>query len=354
MTLYSYLAKKFFPVFLVSLSFFSFILVLLDLLINIWSYITQAVPVLQILHVSLLYVPKTISFAIPLAILFAASYSLSDLNAKNEMFAIFASGISLIRFTFPLLMFSIIASFGFLYFEDRVVVPSYNKKLLVQDILLQNTENKNNNQVVILLDKGKIVYKADYYDDESKKLHGLTVVLRDDEMKLQKILQATSATWREDTWLYYGETIFEIKDNEIFVTKDISGLEIREKPEVFQSNVVNVEAENIEDSKIYLEHLERTGLPMAESLSIYYKKFSFPFIISIVVFLSIGLSGKTKKNVLLVSLASSLGSAVLFYVTQMLTMLMAKFSVISPLMGAWFPVFLFVGISLVLLRYSKT
>ena len=115
------------------------------------------------------------------------------------------------------------------------------------------------------MDKGKIVYKADYYDDESKKLHGLTVVLRDDEMKLQKILQATSATWREDTWLYYGETIFEIKDNEIFVTKDISGLEIREKPEVFQSNVVNVEAENIEDSKIYLEHLERTGLPMAES-----------------------------------------------------------------------------------------
>ena len=51
---------------------------------------------------------------------------------------------------------------------------------------MQNTENKNNNQVVILLDKGKIVYKADYYDDESKKLHGLTVVLRDDEMKLQK------------------------------------------------------------------------------------------------------------------------------------------------------------------------
>lgn len=354
MTLYNYLAKKFFPIFLASLAFFSFVLILLDLLINIWSYITQAVPVSSILYVSYLYIPKTISFAIPLAILFAASFSLSDLSAKNELFAIFASGISLIRFTLPLLIFSFLASFGFLFFEDRIVVPTYNKKIVTQDVLLQNVESKNNSQVVILLDKGKIVYKADYYDDDAQKLFGLLVVLRNDAMEVEKILRASSASWREDQWLYSEETVFEIINHEVVITKDISGLEIREKPEVFQSNVINIEAENIHDSKLYLEHLEKTGLPMAESLSLYYKKFSFPFIVFVVVFLSIGVSGKTKKNVLLVSLASSLGSAVLFYVTQMLTMLMAKFSVISPLMGAWFPVFLFVGISLVLLRYSKT
>ena len=74
----------------------------------------------------------------------------------------------------------------------------------------------------------------------------------------------------------------------------------------------------------------------------------------IVVFLSIGLSGKSRKNVLLISLSLSVSAAVLFYVLQMITMLLSKFGYISPFMGAWFPVFLFIVISIVLLHYART
>ena len=56
-----------------------------------------------------------------------------------------------------------------------------------------------------------------------------------------------------------------------------------------------------------------------KELSEYYKKFAFPLIVFIVVFLSIGLTGKTKKNVLLISLASCITASVLFYVTMMVT-----------------------------------
>ena len=98
----------------------------------------------------------------------------------------------------------------------------------------------------------------------------------------------------------------------------------------------------------------RVGLPYAEPLSVYYKKFAFPFIMFIVVFLSVGLSGKTRKNVMLISLASCISAAVLYYVFQMVTMLMAKFGVLSPFMGAWLPVFLFVVLSVVLLKYART
>ena len=100
--------------------------------------------------------------------------------------------------------------------------------------------------------------------------------------------------------------------------------------------------------------MQQAGLPSAEAKSVYYKKFSFPLIVFIVVFLAIGLSGKTQKNVLIISLALSIGAVVLFYVTQMVTMLMAKFGTIPPLFGAWFPVILFTVISFVLLKYSRT
>ena len=86
----------------------------------------------------------------------------------------------------------------------------------------------------------------------------------------------------------------------------------------------------------------------------YYKKYAFPFVVFIVVFLAVGLSGKTRKNVLLVSLALSIAAVVLFYVTQMITMLMAKFQTIPPLFGAWFPVVLYIFVSTILLKFAKT
>ena len=92
---------------------------------------------------------------------------------------------------------------------------------------------------------------------------------------------------------------------------------------------------------------------MTKKISIY-KKFSFSDVILIVTFLAIGLSGRSRKNVIIVSMMLSLAAAVLFYVLQMITMLLAKFGIVTPLMGAWFPVIVFMIISFVLLKYSKT
>ena len=66
------------------------------------------------------------------------------------------------------------------------------------------------------------------------------------------------------------------------------------------------------------------------------------------------MSGKTRKNVMLISLASCISAAVIYYVFQMVTMLMAKFGVLTPFLGAWLPVALFVAISVVLLKHART
>ena len=115
-----------------------------------------------------------------------------------------------------------------------------------------------------------------------------------------------------------------------------------------------MQAVTAKEAKIYVEHLQKAGLPYNEELSEYYKKYAFPFIVFIVVFLSIGLTGKTKKNVLLISLASCISASVLFYVSMMITMVLAKHGYISAFMGAWFPVIFFTILSIILLRYSRT
>ena len=108
MKLVKYLFKRFIPIFFGALGFFSLVLVLVDLLMNLWKYIQNEAPALQVAYLMALYVPKTLWYAVPLGILFAVSYTLSDLYANNELTALFASGVSLLRFTMPLLIFSIL------------------------------------------------------------------------------------------------------------------------------------------------------------------------------------------------------------------------------------------------------
>lgn len=321
---------------------------------NLWNYITQQIPPMDIFRVEFLYIPKAMSFSIPMAILFATSYTLSDLYAKNELTSIFASGVSLFKFTLPLLIISFFLSIGFLFFEDKIVVPTLKQKNELQADLLNTSTSKNNDRIVVLGKEGMRVYKAEYYDDSNKRLHGIYIVQRKDDYSLDYIVRADSALWSNDIWNLFGVKIYKLENGNLIQIYDMSYAFIDEGPETFQRNVTDVTTVNINDAKEYIAHLKRIGVDYNEELSEYYKKFSFPFVVFIVVFLSIGLSGKTRKNVLLMSLVFSLSAAVAFYVMQMVTMLLAQFGYVSPVIGAWFPVIIFVVLSIVLLKFART
>lgn len=357
MTFIRYLLRKFIPTFLVTMFFFAFVLDIADVLINLWNYIQHQVPISQILRVMLLYFPKALWYTAPLSVLFAISFTLSGLYSGSEMTAIFASGVSLFRFTLPLLILSIGLSFGFFFFENTVVVPYYKQKVELQDFLLNNEHSKNNDDVVVISEGGNIVYKANYYDDESKQLYSVTVVV-EEEAVLKEIILADYAYWSEDTqrWNLQNGVVYRYDEGEFTVDQvleeDIALL--TEIPDTFQNFEMSVDEVTAEDARKYVELLNRTGLPSGEAESMYYKKYAFPSIIFLVVLLSIGLTGRSKRNVLLVSIILCVSAAVLFYVTQMVTMYMAKFEYLSAFAGAWLPVIVFFLISLVLLKFTRT
>lgn len=356
MKLIKYLLGNFFRVFFISLFFFVLIFCLTDLLLNIWNYISKGVSPVQIGKILLLYVPKTIWYSVPIAVLFATVYVLSNMYANNELLAIFASGVSLLRFTLPLLAISVIMSFGLFYFEDNMVADTYAQKVSLQEKVLKKSQSLNKERILVISNNGKVIYKADYYDDELKRLFSLLILFRDQERHVDEIVYCDSALWTEDRWVLNNEICYLLKDGSYVLGQLTSEKQdmLTESPSTFQNNSQSVEELDVENARLYIQHLEKAGLPSGEARSLYYKKYAFPCIVFIVVFLAIGLSGKTRKNVLLVSLALSICAVVLFYVMQMVTMLMAKFGTIPPLFGAWFPIVFFIFLSILLLRYART
>ncbi len=356
MKLVLYIYRMFFPLFLAAMVTFAFILEMVDLMMNIWRYIYNSVPMNVVGTIMLNFLPKTFTWAMPLAVLFASCFMLSTLYSNNELTALFASGVSLIQFTAPLLALSAIFSVALFFFQDKVVVKSSLKYEQVKSAALNQEKDLDNDNIVIISEGGTKIYKADYFDNDLQRLRNLCVVLRGEDKELRSIISANYASWNEGHWSTQNGWEYRYENGEMKglpLGREVE-LTLVEPPETFRNNTVSVESATIEESRAYIEHLQKTGLPFSEALSQYYNKFSFPLVVFIVAFLSVGISGKGRRNVFVISLTLSLAAAVLFYVTQMVTMLMAKFGILPPLFGAWLPVVLFIFLSVVLLKYSHT
>ena len=358
MKLVLYIYRLFLPLFIGSMLTFAFILELVDLMMNIWKYIFNSVPPAVVGAIMLNFLPKTFTWSVPLSVLFASCFMLSSLYSKNELTALFASGVSLIRWCAPMIVFAAFLSAGLFFFQDKVVVKSALKYDELKTKALRQQKNQSNDHIVIISEDGRKVYKAEYYDDERRQIHQLFVVDRNENKELSSIIYAPLASWSQADrhWMTEKGVEYTYENGELKSgsVNSVSELDLTEPPETFRNNTISVDSATVSESKVYIRHLQKAGLPFAEALSQYYNKFSFPFVVLIVAFLSIGISGKSQRNVFVISLTLSLGMAVLFYVTQMVTMLMAKFGILPPLVGAWAPVVIFIGISLILLKYTHT
>ena len=350
-----YLLQLFFPVFVITILFFILLLQLGDLFLNLAQYLQNHVRFVTLLRVMYLYLPKCISFAMPLSVLFASSYTMGNMYAKNELTSIFASGMPLAVLVAPLVLCGFLLSIGMFYFEDRILIRFQRQKIALVNSILEPQQNLNSSDVVILSDSGKVVYFADYYDDSQKELSNVLIVLRSESGDVSTVIKGSFARWQDDHWKVIDKSVYTFTaENDVLYQDTIDESVFSEQPETFQRNITSIDEMTIAQAKLFIDNLKKMGLPYHEYLSQYYRRFSFPFTAFIVLFFSVSVGGRFKKNILLMSLLFSLALAILYYVTEMMTMLFAKWEYISPLAGAFLPFLLFTVLSVAMLRIART
>ncbi|MDC7126537.1 MAG: LptF/LptG family permease [Spirochaetales bacterium] len=351
--------KQFIPTFLIAILFFVLILEMVDLFANLWRYINNEVPVSEIMTVFLYYIPKCINLSLPMALLFAVSYTLGNYYANNELIAIFGSGISLLRFASTLILFGLLASFASFLFEEKIVIDTYKVKNEKSNMLLKKSQSLNNNNPTAIDKNGSIIYSANFYNDKDITLSNIIVVEKDDDGKLIQTINAEYAKWdtERELWVFHRcRQYFYDAETDFYVAKyseTYSNKLINAPPFTFQKIVSDVDEMHIRDASEWIISLRRAGLPFAEALTTYYKRFSFSLTPFIVCLISSAIGGKFKKNILLMSLLTSLIISVVFYVMQMVFTIFANLGYISPAAGAWTPFLFFCFIGFVLFRYAR-
>jgi lipopolysaccharide export system permease protein len=356
-TLDGMVIRSFMPVFVASLLFFVLILQLVDLFPHLDRFLELEVPLLEVARAQLLYVPKSISFALPIALLFACSYTLGNHYSNNELIAVFSAGISLYRFSAPLIAVGVLLSIGSFFFEEEVVIDTYRQKTQLTESMLNINRSYNNTKVSVLSDDKRVIYHASYYNDANQELSEVVILFRDAQGTLRERVDAELAEWGEEQW-----TLHEVRR---YVNQEDGGV-LREQlsryrpegldtpPSTFQRKNRDLESMSLERARQYVDSVRRAGLPYRDLLTDYHERYSFALTPLVVTLISAAIGGRFKKNVLLMSLLVSLGLAVVYYVVGMLSSLFASMGIVPPLVGAWLGVVVFMALSVVLFRHART
>lgn len=343
-------------VFLVALLFFVLILQMVDLFGNLWRYLNQDVPLRTIMLIQLYYLPKCVSYSVPIALLFSIAYTLGQLYANNELIALLGSGISLRHAILPLLILGMLLGAVLFRFEDGVVIPTFAEKKALMNAALDERISLSNSNVTIRGNESGIIYSAEYYNDGNQTLSNLSVVILTPEGEFQGRVDAKWAEYVEGLWLFHDARIFRKLNGKIVQERQSSYRDERlnDDPASFQRRQKDVEELSLEEARIYLNELERAGQDSRMARTDYYSRIAFMFTPLIVAMISSAIGSRFKKNILLMSLLMSLCISVIFYVLQMVTGIFANIGLLSPFAGAFFPVLFFLGIGITMLQFVRT
>jgi len=358
-TLHRMILKMFAVVFLITLLFFILILELVDIFANIWHYMDNNVSWGNILLVVFYYLPKCISYSIPVSMLFAISFTMGSLYANNELIAVFNSGISLIRLVTPFLLLGLIVSVGIFFFEDQVVPNSVQAKRQLEEVLLKRqTATYNRSNFSFRNEETHTVFKVDFYDDARQTMKGILLIRKDDNRKFEMSIKATKAEWNGHNWVLYNCQVYSWnKGGDLIVEKDqpqYDAEDMQQEPRTFRESGAEIAEMDMITAAKWIDDLKKAGLPYVKALTDFYNKFSYALRTLVVVVLASSLGGAFKKNILLMSLLSSLIASVLFFVFQMVSNALAQNGFLPPFAGAFIPFVVFLLLGAMLFRRART
>jgi lipopolysaccharide export system permease protein len=155
----------------------------------------------------LLSIPFTVAMTTPMSVLVATLYAFSRLAAENEVTALKANGISMVRLLVPVLLAAALISVGMIAFND-IVLPRANHRLrtLQGDIARKKPTFGLREQIINEVSPGQFFLRANHLEQATNRMRDITIEDLSDPMR-RKTIHADS-----------GTLAFEANGNDLLLT----------------------------------------------------------------------------------------------------------------------------------------
>ena len=349
-----YLFQQFFYYFFVLLASFVVIFDAFTLFDLLGDIARNHVAFLTVLSYFRFLVPLMVYQLAPLATLVATLVSLAVLAKNNEVIALKASGVSLYRLVLPLMLAGLLVSAG-LFVLDDTFLPYANQR---QDALRNEIKGRPAQTYFEparqwIFGENSKIYNYELYDSDRQLFGGLKVFELDPTtFQMRRRIFATRATWEpsESVWILTGGWVRDFGSDGRVERYDpfkaTTMPELTEPPGYFRREVRQYYQMNWRQLGDYIASLSQAGFDTARLSVQWHKKFAFPLIAAIIVFLGAPFAFLVGTRGAVGGLAVAVGIGVVYWSTAALFEAMGSAGQLPPLLAAWAPdaIFGFLGV----------
>jgi lipopolysaccharide export system permease protein len=304
----------------------------------------------------------------PIAVLVSIMYSLGTFNRHNEILAMQANGISLLRILSPLIATGLFISVAVFVVNDRVVPggtmnASEIKEKKIEKTRIKKKLKKNEKileNIAFYGKENKIIYARRYsvYDN---KISEIIIHAQDENQNIVSKTTAQEALWENNGW--HGKNVISfhldnighiIGEPEFYEEKylDIKETPIDFKKRRHQTGFMSFEFMSFAELKDYIERLSFEKGSMIRNLKIALnQKIAFPFVNLIVVLIASPFAlVNTRKGGVLMGAGISIVLVLGYYAIMTISLATGKAGFLHPIIAVWLTniIFAFIGFLLII------
>jgi len=349
-----YLLKQFFYFLLVLIAAFVLIFDAFTLFDLLGDIARNHIPVLTVLNYFRFLVPLMVYQLAPLATLVATLVTLAVLAKNNEVVALKASGVSLYRVVLPLLMAGCLVSAG-MFLLDDTFLPYANQR---QDALRNQIKGRPAQTYIQpahqwIFGENTKIYNYELFDPDRQLFGGLSVFELDPAtFQMRRRIFATRAVWDPtvSAWILTGGWVRDFgADGQVVRYEPFTATslpELTEAPGYFRREVRQYYQMNWRQLGQYISSLRQAGFDTARLSVQWHRKFAFPVIAAVIVFLSAPFAFLVGTRGAIGGLALAVGIGITYWATAALFEAMGSVGQLPPLIAGWAPdaIFGFLGV----------
>ena len=303
------------------------------------------IPFVTVVNYFRFLVPLMVYQLAPLATLVATLVTLAALAKNNEVVALKASGVSLYRVVLPLLLAGGLISIGMFVLDDTFL-PYANQR---QDALRNQIKGRPAQTYIepahqwIVGEDAKI-YNYELFDPDRQLFGGLNVFELDPQtFQMRRRIFAARAAWEpsESAWVLTGGWVRDFDaDGRVSRYQPFTATslpELIEPPGYFRREVRQYYQMNWRQLGEYIAGLRQAGFDTARLSVQWHRKFAFPLIAAVIVFLSAPFAFLVGTRGAIGGLALAVGIGIAYWAAAALFEAMGSLGQLPPVIAGWAP-----------------
>ncbi|MGE5109710.1 MAG: LptF/LptG family permease [Acidobacteriaceae bacterium] len=307
--------------------------------------VRNKIPILMQLDYLANVTPSLLYQILPLCVLLAVLVTFGLMQKSNEVTAMKATGVSVYRIIFPVLVVSAVLAAG-LFFFDQLYIPRANTR---QETIRNQIKGKPP-QTYLRPDRKWIfgqqntIYYYEFYDPDQNRFANISIFQFDPKtFQMTKRVYAARAHWEENLQKWVFEDGWARSFNgaaiEDYKTFDVGTFpkEATERPEYFKKEVKQSQEMNYEELARYIKDLQQSGFDVVRLKVQLNKKFAYPVITFVMALLAVPFALSTGRRGALTGVAVAIGIAIVYFVASGLFEAMGNANQLPAAMAAWAP-----------------